>query len=52
MAGYGGLVELILVACALLGWGFVELRGLQLDKKKAEEAAQKAKGDEPRIKAP
>lgn len=40
MNGMGGLFELVLVLALVLGWGFVELRGTRLDRKKAEAQKQ------------
>lgn len=41
MNGWGGLIELVLVLCFVLGWGVLELRGLRLDKKAADKARAK-----------
>ena len=38
MNGMGGLFELVIVFALVLGWGFVELRSVRRDKKRAEEA--------------
>lgn len=36
----GGLFELVIVFACVLGWGFVELRSVRRDTKKAEEQAK------------
>lgn len=45
MNGWGGLIELVLVFAFVLGWGVLELRGVRLDKRKADAAAKKAAAD-------
>ena len=39
MDSWGGLIELVLVAGVVLGWGVLELVGLRLDKKRRERQA-------------
>jgi hypothetical protein len=46
MSQMGGLFELVLVFAIVLAFGFIELRSLRRDKKKAEE---RAKTDEAKI---
>ncbi len=46
MNGMGGLIELVLVFSFVLAFGFIELRSVRRDKKKAEEAAKKPDGVE------
>ena len=48
MSGLGGLIELVLACSFVLGWGALELRGVHLDKKKAEAAKKAVPGDEPK----
>jgi hypothetical protein len=36
MGGRGGLIEIVLVFAAVLGWGVIELRATRIDCKKAE----------------
>ncbi len=37
----GGLFELIIVFAIVLGWGFIELRALRLDKKKLDDSKRR-----------